>query len=210
MDFVFFKVFQLDLSLISSSFITQSIIFFFSFPFLFLFFLSFFFSFFFLFFLFSFFFDFFSIFFLSFLSSFFIFNILNIFTKFSIIVKALSSTFVVFSCFTASALLSKDRTYLYLGGFLSSAISTLLWLSFFNIFMRSESVLNFQLYFGLLVLCGFILYDTQLIVEKAKLGSRDYLVHALTLFTDFFGVFIRLLAIFSKNERSNDRDRRRR
>lgn len=37
--------------------------------------------------------------------------------------------------------------------------------------------------------------DTQEIIERAHLGDMDYVKHALTLFTDFVGVFVRLLII---------------
>ena len=31
-----------------------------------------------------------------------------------------------------------------------------------------------QLYGGLLLFCGFVLYDTQLIVEKRRRGDKDF------------------------------------
>lgn len=37
--------------------------------------------------------------------------------------------------------------------------------------------------------------DTQEIIERAHLGDMDYVKHSLTLFTDFIGVFARLLVI---------------
>lgn len=52
-----------------------------------------------------------------------------------------------------------------------------------------------QLYFGLLVFVGYIVVDTQDIIEKAHFGDLDYVKHALTLFTDFVAVFIRILII---------------
>ena len=52
-----------------------------------------------------------------------------------------------------------------------------------------------QLYFGLLVFVGYIVVDTQDIIEKAHLGDLDYVNHSLTLFTDFVGVFVRVLII---------------
>lgn len=52
-----------------------------------------------------------------------------------------------------------------------------------------------QLYFGLLVFVGYIVVDTQDIIEKAHYGDLDYVKHALTLFVDFVGVFVRILII---------------
>lgn len=52
-----------------------------------------------------------------------------------------------------------------------------------------------QLYFGLLVFVGYIVVDTQEIVERAHLGDLDYVKHALTLFTDLVAVFVRILVI---------------
>lgn len=57
-----------------------------------------------------------------------------------------------------------------------------------------------QLYFGLLVFVGYIVVDTQQIIEKAHLGDLDYVTHALTLFTDFFAVFVRILIIMVSSD----------
>lgn len=42
---------------------------------------------------------------------------------------------------------------------------------------------------------GYIVVDTQDIIEKAHLGDLDYVKHSLTLFTDFIAVFVRILII---------------
>nr|XP_027213418.1 bax inhibitor 1-like [Penaeus vannamei] len=54
-----------------------------------------------------------------------------------------------------------------------------------------------NLYIGLAVMCGFIVYDTQFIVERARRGDMDYVMHSLNLFVDFVGVFWRLLMILT-------------
>lgn len=52
-----------------------------------------------------------------------------------------------------------------------------------------------QLYFGLLVFMGYMVVDTQDIIEKAHHGDLDFVKHALTLFTNFVNVFVRILII---------------
>jgi len=52
-----------------------------------------------------------------------------------------------------------------------------------------------QLYFGLLVFLGYMVFDTQEIIERAHHGDMDYIKHALTLFTDFVAVLVRVLVI---------------
>ena len=56
---------------------------------------------------------------------------------------------------------------------------------------------QFELYFGLLLFCGFVLFDTQLIVEKFNLGNDDFIWHSLDLFLDFVNIFRRLLIILA-------------
>nr|XP_027223337.1 bax inhibitor 1-like [Penaeus vannamei] len=88
----------------------------------------------------------------------------------------INPAFVIFACFSLSALYAPDGHYLYLRGTLMSA----------------------NLYIGLAVMCGFIVYDTQFIVERARRGDMDYVMHSLNLFVDFVGVFWRLLMILTK------------
>ena len=62
-----------------------------------------------------------------------------------------------------------------------------------------------QIYFGLLVFVGYMVVDTQDIIEKAHLGDLDYVKHALTLFTDFVAVFVRILIIMVSQARIPDK-----
>ena len=99
-----------------------------------------------------------------------------------IIVTALVGSVCIFACFSASALLSTRRSALYLSGMLSSALTLLLWVGIANMFFRSELLFTMQLYGGLFIFSGFVLFDTQLIIEKVSAGQTDYLWHALSLF----------------------------
>ena len=61
----------------------------------------------------------------------------------------------------------------------------------------SLSLLQIQLYLGLVLFCGFVLFDTQLIIERFNNGDNDYIWHSVDLFIDFIAIFKRLLIILA-------------
>ncbi|TOF71716.1 hypothetical protein CGJ15_27835, partial [Vibrio parahaemolyticus] len=67
-------------------------------------------------------------------------------------------------------------------------------------FFGSRLLFQVHLYIGLAVMCAFIVYDTQHILEKVRAGDRDYVMHSVELFIDFIGVFKRLLIILTDKE----------
>ena len=125
-----------------------------------------------------------------------------------VVVQALVSTTLIFASFSIGALMARRGSMLYIGGLLMSVLSVMMWMSFFNIFIGSRSVMNAELYLGLVVFAGFVVYDTQLIVEKCLRGDVDFLSHSAELFVDVFGVFVRLLVILMKKEEQKQRRRR--
>jgi len=125
----------------------------------------------------------------------------------SIVMTALMATALVFICFSACALLSNDRKWLAIGGLLMSGLSLMLVLSLMNMFLRSQLIYEMKLYFGLALFCGFILYDTQLIVEKRRRGDDDFIGHCVMLFLDFIDIFRNLLILLTNKETSS-RERR--
>uniref|UniRef100_A0A1J3DWY8 Bax inhibitor 1 n=1 Tax=Noccaea caerulescens TaxID=107243 RepID=A0A1J3DWY8_NOCCA len=129
----------------------------------------------------------------------------------SILITAFVGTALAFMCFSAAAMLARRREYLYLGGLLSSGLSMLMWLQFASwIFGGSASMFKFELYFGLLIFVGYMVVDTQEIIEKAHLGDMDYVKHSLTLFTDFVAVFVRILIIMLKNSADKEEKKKKR
>lgn len=129
----------------------------------------------------------------------------------SILVTGAVGTAIAFGCFSAAALVARRREFLFLGGLLASAISILFWLQFASsIFGRSAAMFNVELYFGLLVFLGYIVFDTQYIIERAHLGDLDYVMHALVLFVDFAGVLVRILAIMLKNASQKSEEEKKR
>lgn len=119
------------------------------------------------------------------------------------------ATVLIFASFTMSALYSPRRQYLYLGGILGTAMSIMMLSGFANAFIGSTAMLNAELYIGLFIFSFYVLYDTQVIIERAEGGTRDPVLHAITLFTDLAAIFIRLLVILSKDKNNNNNEDRR-
>ncbi|KAG5454157.1 Bax inhibitor 1 [Clonorchis sinensis] len=119
---------------------------------------------------------------------------------------ALLGAAVIFVSFSLASLFTRKRYYLYLGALLMSAMSMLATFSFVNLFMRSPAIYQAELYIGLMLFCGFVVFDTQMIVEKRKCGDTDFIWHTLDLFVDFVELFRHLLIILNskRNRREND------
>lgn len=126
----------------------------------------------------------------------------------AILVNALISTAVVFISFSISALLAKRGSFLFLGGLCLSVLTTLSLFGIANIFLQSQAIYQAHIYLGLLCMSGFILYDTQSIMEKRRNGSQDYIQHSLDLFFDLFSVFRRILIILTQKEEREQRRKR--
>lgn len=126
----------------------------------------------------------------------------------SIIITAFLATSVIFTCFTLSALYAQRRSYLFLGGTLMSGLSILLLLSFLNMFVGSIMLFKAYVYIGLAIMCGFVLFDTQLIIEKAETGDKDYIWHCVDLFLDFVTIFRKLMVILAMNEKDKKKEKK--
>lgn len=118
----------------------------------------------------------------------------------SIIVTALISTAAIFVCFSVASLTAERGRWLYLGGTLLTFLTVLIGLSFANIFFGSHLLFQTYLYLGLALMCGFVLYDTQLIIEKRRQGDKDFISHSIDLFVDLLGIFRRIVIILIQKE----------
>ncbi|XP_030038490.1 bax inhibitor 1 [Manduca sexta] len=126
----------------------------------------------------------------------------------SIIITALLGTTLVFVCFSVAAMLAERGSWLFLGGTLMTLLTSMSVMTLVNIFMQSHFLYQTHLYLGLVLMCGFVLFDTQLIIEKRRMGSKDFVQHALELFIDFIGMFRRLVIILTQKEEQNRRRKR--
>lgn len=115
-----------------------------------------------------------------------------------IIITALVGTIVVFTSLTFSALLAERGKFIFLGGLLISILNTMAIISLFNLFFNSYLVQQGQLYIGLGVMAAFVLYDTQAIIEKCRMGNKDCIQHSLDLFFDLVNMFRKLLVILTQ------------
>ncbi|CAB3224612.1 unnamed protein product [Arctia plantaginis] len=126
----------------------------------------------------------------------------------SIIVTALLGSTLVFVCFSIAAMLAERGSWLFLGGTLMTLLTSMSVMALANLFMQSHFLYQTHLYLGLMLMCGFVLFDTQLIIEKRRMGNKDFVQHALELFIDFIGMFRRLLIILTQKEEQNRRRKR--
>jgi hypothetical protein len=63
----------------------------------------------------------------------------------------------VFACFSAAALLSPRRQYVYLGGLLSSVLTTFMWMRLGTwVFGGGAALFQAELYVGLAVFSGYV------------------------------------------------------
>ncbi|EAT47373.1 AAEL001537-PA [Aedes aegypti] len=122
------------------------------------------------------------------------------------VITALLGTMISFSWLSLSAILARRGSHLVLGGVLSSITCALITVSIGNLFYQSWIVHKLSLYLALAVMCGFVLFDTQLIIEEYRLGIDDYVIHALRLFFNIIDIFRLLMEIFvTKSETRNRR-----
>ena len=117
----------------------------------------------------------------------------------ALIFTALFATAGIFVCFTLAALWAPKNYYLYLGGYLMGTLYVLLFLALVNVFAGARWVQSLQLGIGLLVMMGYVLYDTQVLIFRYEHGRKDYIINALSLFIDFIGIFVRILIILLRN-----------
>jgi len=117
--------------------------------------------------------------------------------------QAFFGTAIVFAVFSYAALTAPRNSYLFLGGALGSGLSLLFYMSILFIFFPNPFSFYLILYLGLMLFVGFIIYDTQKMLNKASRGNTDYITDALELFIDFVGLFVRILVLLSSNKKNN-------
>ncbi|KAF0852735.1 BAX inhibitor (BI)-1-like family protein [Andalucia godoyi] len=123
----------------------------------------------------------------------------------ALITTAFLSCTVLFLSFALSAMYAQRRSYFFLSSLLASGLNMLLFMSLLSFFFHFEALFMLRIYGGLLLFAGYVLFDTQMMIEKACGGDYDVAGHAVDLFIDFVAIFVRILIILLKKEKKERR-----
>jgi FtsH-binding integral membrane protein len=123
----------------------------------------------------------------------------------SVLGMAAGITAVIFLSFSVVALTARRREYLYLGGLIGSLSFALFILGLANLFLGSSLIFELQLWGGLAIFVGWVVIDTQVIIEKAtNERNPDALAHAGELFVDLIAIFVRVVIILLRNSKKRE------
>merc|ERR1712146_732965 len=128
----------------------------------------------------------------------------------SILINAVAITSIMFACFSAISLYSKQRSYLFLGGIISSMLSCMFWWRLGG-WLFGYSVYGMPyLLCSLFVACIYIVYDTQMIVFKCEqYNVRDVPTDTMTLFMDLFDLFIKIVQLLLEMQENEKKKKKR-
>ncbi|NXE59439.1 LFG4 protein, partial [Calcarius ornatus] len=110
----------------------------------------------------------------------------------SIVLQAFILTTAVFLGLTAYTLQSK-RDFSKFGAGLFACLWILILSGFLRLFFYSETIELVFAAAGALLFCGFIIYDTHLLMHK--LSPEEYILAAINLYLDIINLFLHLLRI---------------
>ncbi|NXT17960.1 LFG4 protein, partial [Syrrhaptes paradoxus] len=110
----------------------------------------------------------------------------------SIVLQAFILTTAVFLGLTAYTLQSK-RDFSKFGAGLFTCLWILIFSSFLRLFFYSETIELVFAAAGALLFCGFIIYDTHLLMHK--LSPEEYILAAINLYLDIINLFLHLLRV---------------
>ncbi|UKK01629.2 hypothetical protein MACK_002447 [Theileria orientalis] len=120
---------------------------------------------------------------------------------------ALMATVGIFASFSLAALYISSRLTMYITSTLGSMALYLALASFANLFVGSEMAHGVVLSMGIVVFVGYIVIDTQRILEDFSEGDEDYMMHAILLYYDLFELFFRILIMLKNKEDRKQREK---
>ncbi|NXG66361.1 LFG4 protein, partial [Hemiprocne comata] len=114
------------------------------------------------------------------------------FSDVSIVLQAFILTTAVFLGLTAYTLQSK-RDFSRFGAGLFTCLWILIFSSLLRLFFYSETIELVVAAAGALLFCGFIIYDTHLLMHR--LSPEEYIQAAINLYLDIINLFLHLLRV---------------
>ncbi|KAJ1958595.1 hypothetical protein EC988_000210 [Linderina pennispora] len=123
-----------------------------------------------------------------------------------ILYGAMGSAAVLFASFALGVVMSTRRQVIYMIGVVAFALGSVAWVSLVNFFFPTQLLLTAEMYLALASACVYVVLHTQLMLDEARLGDLDPVAHALVFFNDLVRLFVQILAIMAKNERSREEE----
>merc|ERR1719322_978407 len=93
------------------------------------------------------------------------------------------------------ALFSKRRSFMFLGGIAMTIFQGMMFYRFFGFLTGMGGQGLVYLMIMLFVDCCFLIYHTQLIIEKSERNMADVPTDTMNLFLELFKLFVRILRI---------------
>jgi uncharacterized membrane protein len=125
---------------------------------------------------------------------------------------ALLATLAVFGSVTVAGLMATSPKHFYFLTAAGSVISYISMASVFSLLLGSLLPLPYWAYTAaaVAVLCAQTLIDAHRVVRAYNAGSDDYVTPALTSFTNFAAMYVRILQLLQEMSKNSDNGRRRR
>ena len=125
-----------------------------------------------------------------------------------ILIKAVGFTATAFISFTCMALFSKRRSLLFLGGIGMTMFQGMMFYRFFGFLTGMGGQGLVYLMIMLFVDCCFLIYHTQMIIEKSERNMADVPTDTMNLFLELFKLFVRILRILLELSDKKDKKKR--
>ncbi|MBN3313590.1 LFG4 protein, partial [Atractosteus spatula] len=121
------------------------------------------------------------------------------FYEYTVVLQAFCLTAAVFIGLTAYTFQSK-RDFSKLGAGLFTCLWILIIASFMRLFLHSETVELVFAGMGALLFCGFIVYDTHLLMHK--LSPEEHILASINLYLDILNLFLHILRILDSMKKN--------
>lgn len=119
-----------------------------------------------------------------------------------IIFNALAATAVMVGSLSAYAYMTPTQDFLSWQGPLMVGLCSLLGVSLINMFWPTPMMTSLMLYGGLALFGGFVLYDTQKLINAAQTRPQfDPLGQSIGMYLDAIIIFQKFLMLFMQNKR---------